>query len=240
MKRTMLMLVALVTLLFPLSAQAANKLVVRNATDTADAAVVTDAGYIGIGTNAPTSPLHAVTTGAYTKGAVVLQHRSIDTAITPSSYAYNAPNLSFYRNNDPSINSGFPRTGDTLGYFTFGTILNGFGKGVATAKSLAEANFTGTSMPTAITFMTTPVNTVTPLERLRVNSNGNVGIGTGTPTQKLEVNGGMKLNTTAGKPACAVAIRGTIWFTQGAAGVADTLEVCAKDAANAYAWRQLY
>lgn len=241
MKKNILLLVALVTLVFPLSTQAANKLVVRNAADTADAAVVTDSGYIGLGTSAPSSPLHAVTLGAYTKGAIVLQHRAIDAAITPDSYAYNAPNLSFYRNNDPSLNSGFPRSGQTLGYFTFGTIqTNGFGKGAATVKSIAEGNFTDISMPSAITFMTTAVSTTTVVERMRVNSNGNVGIGTGTPTQKLEVNGGIKLNTTTGKPVCAVAVRGTMWFTQGIAGVADTLEVCAKDAANVYAWRQLY
>lgn len=34
--------------------------------------------------------------------------------------------------------------------------------------------------------------------------------------------------------------RGTFWVVQGAAGVKDTVEVCAKDAADAYAWRTLY
>lgn len=42
------------------------------------------------------------------------------------------------------------------------------------------------------------------------------------------------------KPACDSAARGTYWHTFGAAGVKDTVEVCAKDASDVYAWRTLY
>jgi len=56
----------------------------------------------------------------------------------------------------------------------------------------------------------------------------------------VEVGGGVKVNTTAGKPTCAVAYRGMFWVTQSGAGVKDAVEVCAKDAANAYAWRTIY
>jgi hypothetical protein len=77
-------------------------------------------------------------------------------------------------------------------------------------------------------------------ERLRIKYNGNVGIGTNDPHQKLEINGGVQLNTVTAKPTCDAAARGTQWFTQGTTGVKDTLEVCAKDAGNSYAWRTLY
>lgn len=69
---------------------------------------------------------------------------------------------------------------------------------------------------------------------------GNMGIGTTTPEQKLEVNGGIRLNTATAKPACGVASRGTFWSVQGGAGVKDTVEVCAKDAGDSYAWRTIY
>ena len=72
------------------------------------------------------------------------------------------------------------------------------------------------------------------------NANGNVGIGTTNPKQKLEVAGGVRLNTIAAKPACGDSLRGTIWFTQGGAGVKDAVEICAKDAAGAYAWRAVW
>jgi hypothetical protein len=76
--------------------------------------------------------------------------------------------------------------------------------------------------------------------RLAIDSTGNVGIGTTTPGRELEVNGGVKLNTVAAQPTCNASNRGTMWFTQGGTGVKDALQVCAKDAADAYAWRTLY
>jgi len=68
---------------------------------------------------------------------------------------------------------------------------------------------------------------------------GKVGIGTETPGRELEVNGGVRLNTTTLKPACDSATRGTFWVTLGGAGVEDLVEVCTKDAADAYAWRNV-
>lgn len=42
------------------------------------------------------------------------------------------------------------------------------------------------------------------------------------------------------RPACAVSVRGRLWFITGATGVQDSLSVCAKDATDAYAWRAIY
>ena len=42
------------------------------------------------------------------------------------------------------------------------------------------------------------------------------------------------------QPACGVSLRGRLWFATGAGGSKDGLTVCAKDAADAYAWRTLY
>jgi hypothetical protein len=42
------------------------------------------------------------------------------------------------------------------------------------------------------------------------------------------------------EPGCASGNRGQFWYVPGAAGVADKVEVCAKDAADAYAWHLLY
>jgi len=69
---------------------------------------------------------------------------------------------------------------------------------------------------------------------------GNVGIGTTSPSQALEVNGGIRQNTTTTKPTCDATTRGTTWFTQGTAGVKDSYEICAKDVGDAYSWRTIY
>jgi len=60
------------------------------------------------------------------------------------------------------------------------------------------------------------------------------------PARELEVSGGLRLNTVAAKPPCDATVRGTFWVTQGAAGVKDSVEICAKDNVDAFAWRVLF
>ncbi len=69
---------------------------------------------------------------------------------------------------------------------------------------------------------------------------GSVGIGTTSPSQKLEVNGGVRLNTVTAKPTCDASVRGTFWTVQGGTGVADTVEACIKNGADTYVWQTLY
>jgi len=45
---------------------------------------------------------------------------------------------------------------------------------------------------------------------------------------------------SASRPACSSAQRGRMWHTKAAPGVKDDVSVCAKDAADQYAWRTLY
>lgn len=52
--------------------------------------------------------------------------------------------------------------------------------------------------------------------------------------------GAVAISDGGTKPTCAAGIRGSIWYDAGGAGVADTFEVCAKQAAgDSYAWRAL-
>ncbi|MEM3038637.1 MAG: hypothetical protein QXE45_04500 [Thermoplasmata archaeon] len=46
--------------------------------------------------------------------------------------------------------------------------------------------------------------------------------------------------TNAAKPPCDLPRRGMLWFTQGGSGVKDSLEVCAKDATDTFAWRTIF
>jgi hypothetical protein len=73
-----------------------------------------------------------------------------------------------------------------------------------------------------------------------VTSSGSVGIGTKTRTRELEVNGGMRVNTVIAKPACDATVRGTFWVTPGPTLIKDSVEVCAKDNLDAFAWRALF
>lgn len=71
-------------------------------------------------------------------------------------------------------------------------------------------------------------------------SGGNVGIGVASPGQTLEINGGMRLNTTAGQPSCSASERGTFWVVQSGSGVKDFAQVCVKNASDTYLWAPLY
>ncbi|HCE87148.1 MAG TPA: hypothetical protein DEP08_05190, partial [Candidatus Jacksonbacteria bacterium] len=63
------------------------------------------------------------------------------------------------------------------------------------------------------------------------------GIGTTTPEAKLEVNGGVRLNTTDARPGCDDSKRGMLWFTNGGTGN-DDLQICMKTGATP-TWKNL-
>ncbi len=67
-----------------------------------------------------------------------------------------------------------------------------------------------------------------------------VGVGISSPQMNLEVNGGVRLNTSLSRPTCGATIRGTIWFIQNGAGVKDNLAVCVKNASDTYEWFSIY
>ena len=71
-------------------------------------------------------------------------------------------------------------------------------------------------------------------------SGSNVGIGVSSPQMTLEINGGLRLNTTAGRPTCSATTRGTFWVIQSGSGVKDYVQVCVKNASDTYEWVNLY
>jgi hypothetical protein len=128
--------------------------------------------------------------------------------------------------------------------------------GSAVTAQLVLRSTTGVGTSDSIVFRTG--NNV---ERGRISTGGQWSIGTSTATTTAifqianppasstnalsvfgtsTINGGLQLNTTLGKPTCIVANRGMFWASSSPSGEKDTVEVCAKDAADAYAWRTIY
>jgi hypothetical protein len=218
-------------------AQAETRFAVQDSAGLADKFVVTDTGSVGINIANPVYKLHMVGTGEPSTAAVLISSPGRATGFLPSD----SGGFSFMRNNVSTVNGGLPRANDRLGYFGFGSFIGTGNKWLSTLQVYAEADATATSAPTYLSFATSGATGFNAVERLRITSTGNLGVGTTAPTQKLEVNGGMRLNTATAKPAsCTSAYRGLIWVTQGGTGVADTLEVCAKDASGNYSWRTLF
>jgi len=207
-------------------AMAANKLIVKDSTGVIDKFVVTDTGYTGIGTSTPVYGLQIVGSNGNATGLAV---------INDGGATYNTANsggFQFIRNNPSATNSGLPLSGDRLGYFTFGALSAGAAKNMALVGGFADGTWTATSFPTSIRFETTPTGGISRLVRMSIISSGNVGIGTTTPAQKLDVSGGIRLNSTGTKPTCNAANRGTFWVTQ---GTTDVLQICAQ-VSGGYAW----
>lgn len=55
----------------------------------------------------------------------------------------------------------------------------------------------------------------------------------------VETNVGLDVLDPGTKPTCDATTRRRIFFDEGGAGVADTVEICSKDGADVYAWRTL-
>lgn len=211
--------------LMPVVAQAAAKLIVKDAQGVNDKFVVTDGGRVGVGVAAPEAGLH-VKGGAFPDNTLRVEGNETTQGGGILSYMKRT--------------SGLPLINDRLGFMLFGTLSGASALHAAGLESKAEGNWTVSSTPSNFAFFTTPSGSSTRVERMRLTGAGNVGIGTTNPSQKLEVNGGVMLNTSTAKPTCNSTTRGTMWFTKAGVGAADTLEVCAKDASENYAWNELF
>jgi hypothetical protein len=80
--------------------------------------------------------------------------------------------------------------------------------GMASIFFRAAQNWTSTANGTAIEFGTTPNGSTVEQVRMRIEQNGNVGIGTVSPDQKLDVSGNIRIGT--GTSGCVEDRDGTV------------------------------
>ncbi len=198
--------------LLPFSAIGADRLMVKDSLGNTKF-LVTDTGNVGIGTTSPSFPL-TVQGGSGISPAVGINV----TDNTQEGYF------------------GMQQNGTLIG--TFEAFGSNFGTSWLRNALAFTAQVADLGTIQLITKSSTPV--LTWYTRMFVANNGNVGVGTSSPTQKFEVNGGVRINPATTKPACDSTSGGTFWYTAGGPGVKDSVEVCAKDAANNYAWRTIY
>jgi hypothetical protein len=169
---------------------------------------ITSAGNVGIGTSAPASLLtvNANTSGLQVPGtnfAGTLLHVSgADNAKARLLFdAFGAgfqPQLTYRFARGTAASPAAVQSGDTLGQVTAsGYKATGYAQGSrAVITFLSTENWTDTANGTAIIFGTTANGSAAVVERLRIDHNGNIGIGTTNPvfdsntTRYFSVDGG--------------------------------------------------
>ncbi len=141
------------------------------------------------------------------------------------------------------------QTGDTLGEFlarggsdSAWSVADG-----ASLSFAAEGNFSNTSSPARMVFSTTPTGSTSLVERMRIDSSGNVSIGNTVNTQKLNVEGNIRIGVTASNNGCITSgtnatITGTcssdIRFKKNIESVQDMLDRIVQLNVVEYNWRQ--
>lgn len=149
--------------------------------NTADIMSITPTG-VGIGTITPSTGLQVEGT---TSNQTEININAPSTAISTLSFSRAGGNLA-----TPTATPN----GNNLGWINF----NGYnGTSFLTSssiRSLTTELWSSTGRGSFLSFYTTNAGTTSMLERLRIDDNGNVGIGTSTPDNKLDVLGVIRAN----------------------------------------------
>lgn len=87
----------------------------------------------------------------------------------------------------------------------------------------------------AILAVTTSIRSEDVAARAMKRSPAEVAVWAGSNAQARLVGTGVRL-VTGTRPSCDATTRGLLFYVAGGAGVADTIEVCGKAAADTYSW----
>lgn len=145
---------------------------------------IASGGNIGIGTTTPTTTLDVRGSGSFSKESA----SSSLSVETYSGAASNASHIFIRRARGTKASPSYPASSDVLGEINFVTATSES----AVINSIATEPHGSGASGGLLDFYTTPNGTTAPIHRMRIGSNGNVGIGTNAPETKLHVQGSVK------------------------------------------------
>lgn len=168
-----------------------------------EVATITPEGWMGIGTTSPQAPLE-------------IRRTSARIVVTNEDPGPSGPGILFYGRDFPTAPN------DRLGYLIFGSRGgSNMGYNTVAVSGHAEAGWVpDSSYPTYLRFDTTSSAATGRSERMRLTSNGDLGIGTTAPTTKLHVNGPVRVASysVVTLPSASTSGAGSIVFVSNEAG----------------------
>jgi len=143
---------------------------------------------VGIGTTGPDEPLH-VATETVGVGAIV-----------QGSYNNNAnPKLSIRKSNGTITSPTKITSGHVAGMIQFqGYDSVGNWHTGADIYAITTGDIGSSQVPMEMVFRTSPNSSAGLVEAMRIDENGNVGIGESAPKEALDVKGGIKVGNSSG------------------------------------------
>ena len=157
-----------------------------------DRLVITGDGNIGIGASAPTSIFEVYSATAANMD--VRGDSSTNITAHRSSTDANGPNFVLRKSRGTSATRTAVANGDIMGTLVFSAYGGTNRRNIATITGIVDTYTSDTSIGSYLTFSTTPNGSITPAERMRIDHDGEVGIG----TQSLGYPLAVQTNVTGG------------------------------------------
>jgi hypothetical protein len=159
---------------------AGNAFVVEDSTSPDATPFVIDAtGNVGIGTASPTSILDIYTA---TPTFNFRGDGATNITSTRSSNNSGGPNVNFIKARGTTASQTAVASSDYMGFLNFAAYGGATNRTIAQIYGQVSTYTSDTDISSSISFTTTPTGSVTPVDRMRIDSSGNVGIGTTSPT----------------------------------------------------------
>jgi hypothetical protein len=162
--------------------------------DGASALYIEDGGNVGIGTTNPTANLDVY--NASNVLALVNGDSVTNLYVHRASPDAAAPFFNLRKSRGTVASPVTVNTNDNIGDIRF-IAFGGTNERIITRiRSSVETYVSDTNISSNLTFETSPAGGVTPIEYMRINSTGNIGIATTLPAEKLTVSGNISSNGT--------------------------------------------